>query len=270
MTQAFAHILSTSVAHRVRTSVVRDDMLGYIVSGSKRLLRPGESEEYQTGEFFLIARGTQWDMVNDSAPQGQYVAHVLLLTPALIELFHERFAQFAALLPLAACAKIGQDKTLHTAYARAFASLTDTQVSSALSQHRLLELLLMLAERGLVFSRASGLSWADRVRRMVAQRPHDAWTVNQLATSFNLSASTLRRRLDSEGSTVSDCVREVRLETALLLLQSTMLPVSDIAYRSGYASHSRFSAAFRERFGFTPSHLRPAMNSGAQHLAQSG
>ncbi|MFZ6750197.1 helix-turn-helix transcriptional regulator [Undibacterium sp. Ren11W] len=267
MTQAFAHILSTRVQHRVRTSMVRDDMLGYIVSGSKRLLRPGVSAQYKTGEFFLIARGTLWDMVNDTAPQGAYVAHVILLTPALIELFHEGFAQFSVLEPVQACAKIAQDTSLQEAYARAFESLRNPDISSALSQHRLLELLLMLAEQGLVFSPASGLSWADRVRRMVAQRPHDAWTVNQLATSFNLSASTLRRRLDSEGSTVSDCVREVRLETALLLLQTTMLPVSDIAYRSGYASHSRFSAAFRERFGFTPSHLRPAMNSGAQHLA---
>ncbi|QJQ07167.1 helix-turn-helix transcriptional regulator [Undibacterium piscinae] len=102
----------------------------------------------------------------------------------------------------------------------------------------------------MVFSRASELSWAERVRRMVAQRPQAAWSVNELAASFNLSASTLRRRLDGEGSTLSDCVREVRLETALLLLQSTLLPISDIAYRSGYASHSRFSAAFRERFGF--------------------
>lgn len=267
MNQAFAHILTSSVQHRVRTCMVRDDMLGYIASGSKRLLRPGESEQYKTGEFFLIARGTQWDMLNDPAPQGSYVAQVILLTPPLIELFHARFAQFAALAPLQACAKIVQDKSIQESFGRAFATLKNGQISEAVSQHRLLELLLMLAEQGLVFSRTSELSWADRVRRMVAQRPHDAWTVNQLANRFNLSASTLRRRLDSEGSTLSDCVREVRLETALLLLQTTMLPVSEIAYRSGYASHSRFSAAFRERFGFTPSHLRPSMNSGAQHLA---
>lgn len=41
------------------------------------------------------------------------------------------------------------------------------------------------------------------------------------------------------------------------LLQTTGLQVSEIAGRCGYESHSRFSAAFRERFGFAPSHLRP-------------
>ena len=48
-----------------------------------------------------------------------------------------------------------------------------------------------------------------------------------------------------------------RLETALVLLQSSTLQVSEIAARCGYESHSRFSAAFRERFGFPPSQLRP-------------
>ena len=49
----------------------------------------------------------------------------------------------------------------------------------------------------------------------------------------------------------------MRLETGLVLLQSSALQVSEIAARCGYESHSRFSAAFRERFGFSPSQLRP-------------
>jgi len=105
------------------------------------------------------------------------------------------------------------------------------------------------------------LTWAERVRRLVAQRPHAAWGVNELANSFHVSPSTLRRRLEQEGQTVSDCIREVRLETALLLLQSSTWSISEIAARAGYASHSRFSAAFRTRFGFAPSHLRPSYES---------
>lgn len=241
--------------------MVRDDMIGYIVSGNKRLFRPGESAQYKTGDFFLVARGTQWDMINDTTPQGRYVAHVILLTPELIDIFHDRFAQFTAVTRLQSCAKITPDKSIEEIFRRTFESLKNEHASKALNEHRLLELLLILAERGLIFSRVSALNWNERVRRMVAQRPHATWTINELAASFHLSASTLRRRLDSEGCTFSNCVREVRLETALFLLQTTLLPISDIAYRTGYASHSRFSAAFRERFGFTPSHLRPSVNS---------
>ena len=52
-------------------------------------------------------------------------------------------------------------------------------------------------------------------------------------------------------------MRDVRLEAALALLQGSGLQVSEISARCGYGSHSRFSAAFRKRFGFAPSHLRP-------------
>ncbi len=71
--------------------------------------------------------------------------------------------------------------------------------------------------------------------------------------------------------TLGELVREVRMETALALLQSTPLSVGEVAARCGYESHSSFSSAFRQRFGFAPSDLRPAvaqaMNSAEQNLA---
>ena len=209
-------------------------------------------------------------MVNDTAPQGRYVVRVILLSATVTALFHERFAEFGVRTPMQSCARIAQDSALGEVFGRTFASLQNVQNSSTLNAHRVLELLLILAEGGVVFSRPSDLDWSERVRRMVAQRLHAAWTVDDLAASFHLSASTLRRRLDAEGCTLGDCVREVRLESALLLLQSTTLSVSEIAYRCGYASHSRFSAAFRERFGFTPSYLRSPLKPGAQQLAHLG
>jgi AraC-like DNA-binding protein len=265
MSQTTAIILNTTVSHQVRTSMVREDMIGYIRSGNKRLLRPNEEVRYQSGEFFLIARGTQWDMLNEVQPLGTYSAHVMSFKPELIEQFHERFAQFSTLATLTSCAKIGHDKNIEEVFLRAFSSLKNPEMSPSLSEHRVFELLLLLAEQGWVFSRNSELSWSERVRRLVAQRPHATWSVKELAESFHLSASSLQRRLENEGCTLSDCVREVRLESALLLLQSSSLAISEIAHRSGYASHSRFSAAFRERFGFTPSHLRPT--STAQHAS---
>lgn len=116
--------------------MVRDDMIGYIVSGNKRLLRPGESEQYKMGEFFLVARGTQWDMINDTVPQGRYVAHVILLTPELIELFHDRFAQFTTITRLQSCAKITQDKPIEEVFGRTFEFLKNEHASKALNAYR--------------------------------------------------------------------------------------------------------------------------------------
>jgi len=135
--------------------------------------------------------------------------------------------------------------------------LQSPEASDAMREHRAMEVLLLLAERGLVFAASRELAWADRVRRLLSQRPQAPWTLQQVAEAFHLSASSLQRRLAEESASFSQCIREVRLETAMALLQDSALQVSEVAARCGYDSHSRFSAAFRERFGFAPSHLRP-------------
>ena len=250
-------VISTTVHHRVRTVTVRDDMVGWVMSGCKRLIRPQGSTNFRQDEVFVIPRATHWEIVNDPAPQGRYVARILTFSPALVALFHQRFGQFAALPTLQGCASLNAHTQFTDTLSRAASALEDPAASPAMQQHRTLEVLLLLAESGLVFAPVHELSWADRVRRLVGQRPQAAWALDEIAQAFNLSTSTLQRRLAEEGASASQCLREVRLETALSLLQSTALQVSDIAARCGYESHSRFSAAFRERFGFTPSQLRP-------------
>lgn len=42
------------------------------------------------------------------------------------------------------------------------------------------------------------------------------------------------------------------------LLQTRQLLVGEVVQHCGYESHSRFSAVFRSRYGFLPSHLRSA------------
>ena len=254
---AASHLISIAVRHRVHTTTVRDDLVGWVVSGHKRLVTPQGSTGFRSGHVFVIPRATQWDMVNDPAPQGRYIARVLSFAPPLVELFHERFGQFAATPAVQGCASLAADEAFAATFGHAVAALEDGEASQAMRQHRALEVLLLLAERGLVFAPARELGWADRVRRLVGQRPQAGWTVDDVARAFHLGISTLQRRLAQETTSVSQCVREVRLETALGLLQTTELQVSEIAGRCGYESHSRFSAAFRERFGFAPSHLRP-------------
>jgi isopentenyl-diphosphate delta-isomerase type 1 len=64
------------------------------------------------------------------------------------------------------------------------------------------------------------------------------------------------RRLQEEGTSASQCVRDARLERALNLLQTTRQPIGHIAEACGYLSHSRFSAAFEQQFGILPIKLR--------------
>lgn len=254
---ASVQLISTRVSHRVRTAIVRDDLVGWVVSGRKRLSTPFGETRFAIGQVFVIPRSTQWDMINEPAPGGHYEARMMGFTPPLVERFHERFAQFAATPAVQSCASAVADEAFQASFSHAAAALLDPESSQALREHRALEVLLLLAERGLVFAPVRELGWADRVHRLVSQRPHAAWSVDDVAQAFHLSTSTLQRRLADEATSVSRCVREVRLETAMDLLLGSDLQVSEIAARCGYDSHSRFSAAFRQRFGYAPSHLRP-------------
>jgi AraC-like DNA-binding protein len=221
----------------------------------------------------LLPRGTQWDLAHEPAPHGPYVARVLTFTRALVR-------EAAALYPIESArvvrgaAVTTVEVELADTFARAARALADADTSRTLQRHRLLEVLLLLAECGLRFDTGNEVGWDERLRQMIAQRPHESWTIDALARAFHTSASTLRRRIADSGITLGELVREVRLETALVLLQSSMLQVGDIAARCGYESHSRFSAAFRNRFGLTPSELRPELphklNSEAHALARTG
>jgi AraC-like DNA-binding protein len=210
-------------------------------------------------------------VVNDPAGEPRYEALVLAFGDELVRA--QRDAQEAGgvrdpAVVCGACA-IAVDDELAEAVARAGSFLQARAVSPAVRRHRLQEVLLLLAERGHRFLPVEQLGWDERVRRLVAQRPDADWTVEALAAAFHASPSTLRRRLEGSALTLAALVREVRLETALTLLQTTRLPVGEIAQRCGWESHSRFSAAFQERWGFAPSVLRAGVAQGAQPLTQA-
>jgi AraC-like DNA-binding protein len=252
-----AQLIRTRISHVVRTATVRDDLVGWVKSGQKRLSKPIGEARFATGQVFIIPRGTQWDMLNEPVAGGYYEARLMAFSPQIVDRFHERFGQFAATPAVQGCASTRANEAFLTTFSHATAAQLDPEASHAVREHRALEVLLLLAERGLVFAPMRELSWTDRVYRLVSQRPHAAWTVEDLARAFRLSISTLQRRLSEEGTSARQCLRDVRLEAAMALLQGSSLQVSEIAARCGYDSHSRFSAAFRQRYGYAPSHLRP-------------
>ncbi|QDX30846.1 helix-turn-helix transcriptional regulator [Dickeya poaceiphila] len=254
---SLTHQIVARSQYVLRTVVMRTDLIGLVVSGTKQLLAPESHSAFAPGELFILPRGTQWDVINDPAPQGRYVAHILSLQPDTITRFYHAFGQFAALEPVHNVARAAATPAIKTAFLRAAEALNDTECSTTLSEHRVLEVLLLLAEHsGVVLAPPGTLNWSERVRRLVAQRPYDNWSANRVAQALSTTVSTLNRRLAQEGSTITRCVRETRLETAMVLLQSSDRPVAAIALDVGYASHSKFTAAFRRRFGILPSALR--------------
>lgn len=82
-------------------------------------------------------------------------------------------------------------------------------------------------------------------------------TIEDLSRKFLLNATTLKNVFKQiYGTTIAAHMRIHRLEQAALLLQTTTDEIASIAQAVGYDSASRFTTAFREMYGETPTEFR--------------
>ncbi|MEM7035690.1 MAG: response regulator [Bacteroidota bacterium] len=80
--------------------------------------------------------------------------------------------------------------------------------------------------------------------------------VEQMATEMGMSRKTLHRKLTAlTGQTPNQFIRNFRLEAAMQMLQNKSGPVGEIAFLTGFSSHSYFSKCFMEYFKRSPSEI---------------
>ena len=105
-------------------------------------------------------------------------------------------------------------------------------------------------------------SVADSVRKFVSAHAHEHdLDVHRIATALGWSTRHVQGVLQASGTTARDLIRGQRLELARARLESpdwSDVTVADIASSCGLSSHSLFTAAFRARYGTTPSATRRA------------
>lgn len=96
------------------------------------------------------------------------------------------------------------------------------------------------------------------VLELMLRRPADPHSVESLAREAFMSRSAFARRFtEGLGQPPLRYLRGIRLRTAAKLLRtSPPLPIPIVAHRSGFASRSQFSRAFKNHFGRTPSAFR--------------
>lgn len=108
---------------------------------------------------------------------------------------------------------------------------------------------------------APGSSTVDRTARLAtlaAQRIEQGEAdFDALADSLGVTARHLRRVLAQElGVSPVELRQSKRIALAKQLLCDTRLPITDVAYASGFASVRRFNALFRARFDRSPTDAR--------------
>ena len=91
---------------------------------------------------------------------------------------------------------------------------------------------------------------AARAVRLIADGYADEHGISGLARRLAVTERHLRRLLLAElGTTPIALARTTRLQTARRLLAETDMPVTEIAFASGFASVRQFNASFREAYG---------------------
>ena len=87
----------------------------------------------------------------------------------------------------------------------------------------------------------------------------DTGTVAALADRLGVGTRHLNRLFACHvGASPLQVARTVRVQRAKRLLADSALPMTEIAFRSGFGSLRRFNAAFQELYGRAPSSLRAA------------
>lgn len=88
---------------------------------------------------------------------------------------------------------------------------------------------------------------------IIAEMKDERFGVAELAGKLHMSRKTLYRKIKSAtGKSVSQFIRNTRLNKALELLKNESLNVAETAYMSGFGSASYFSKCFRDYFGYPP------------------
>lgn len=130
------------------------------------------------------------------------------------------------------------------------------------------ELLAHCAQQGWLghLLRDGGLGVAQRVASLVSGDCARDWRIADACNALAMSESSLRRELQRENTGFREILEQVRLTTALGMLQGTRRNVAEIAGQVGYDSPSRFAARFRQRFGMSPGEVK----SSREKLTDSG
>jgi DNA-binding response OmpR family regulator len=81
--------------------------------------------------------------------------------------------------------------------------------------------------------------------------------IDELSRLVGMSRSQMFRKIKAlTGQSPSLFIRNIRLQRGKVLLESTGMNISEVAYEVGFSTPTYFSDAFTQAFGFRPSQLR--------------
>jgi AraC family transcriptional regulator of adaptative response / DNA-3-methyladenine glycosylase II len=113
---------------------------------------------------------------------------------------------------------------------------------------------------------------SHRIAHLIAQRIEeglidDNASIEDIADQFELSSRQIRRIVQKElGVSPIELMQTRRLLLAKQLLTETKLPITEIAFASGFSSLRRFNDAFNTKYRMPPSRLRKEISDHTEEV----
>jgi len=108
-----------------------------------------------------------------------------------------------------------------------------------------------------VAPKPSSLSITYRIRELLGEDFRcELPTFEELTSLLNMSARTLRRRLEREGTSYQRIKDNARRDAAIALLQGESVTVSEVAELVGFSDPSAFHRSFKKWTGLSPGSFR--------------
>ena len=107
----------------------------------------------------------------------------------------------------------------------------------------------------MVFNPSEKDSFLDKLNEIIAANlSNEHFGVSELASEMGMSRSSLHRKVKAiTHITVSQYLREKRLNRALELLRGSSMSISEVAIESGFNSPAYFANCFKQYYGVPPS-----------------
>ena len=98
----------------------------------------------------------------------------------------------------------------------------------------------------------------QQILATLAQKSHDIdYTIVDLKNDLGVSKTQLNRKLKSLiGLTTGNTLKFFRFHKARILLKTTNLNITEVAFQAGFKDPSYFTRSFRDAYKMTPSNYR--------------
>lgn len=246
-TLPFAVYSSIKEQHLLNVPVVKPLFIA-VLDGDKKLGKEGEIV-CRAGDFIFLSDSPAINMRN-IPKEKEYFA-------LLIEFEYQDFEGIGAKTVSDKTYSIGEIPIALEKCLQQFVewSLFSPKELWPLRRKEILHLLYHLGHKD-ILSMATPHKLGQKIHAILSEQPSADMPLSIICQQVAMSESTLRRKLNAEGTTVQEIKDQVKLGLGLHLLQTTGHAIVYIAEQCGYQSQSRFTSRFKERFGLTPSALR--------------